>query len=142
VRGIEKLYDPRHYGIRNAYPARSIQRAGGILVAGSDAPVDARDPRPFVNMAIAVSRANEDGNVLNRDETISIHDVIAAYTRNGARALRQDTLTGQLRSGYKADIIVTNQNIVELAEAGQIGQVAATQVLTTMFDGRLIFQAF
>ncbi len=40
----------------NAYPARAVRAAGGILTAGSDAPVDTRDPRPFVNMAVAVTR--------------------------------------------------------------------------------------
>src|SRR5205807_5196275 len=45
------LHAPGSYYESNAYPVRAVKSAGGILVAGSDAPVETRDPRPFVNMA-------------------------------------------------------------------------------------------
>ncbi|MBI1732262.1 MAG: amidohydrolase family protein, partial [Gammaproteobacteria bacterium] len=131
VKNLDDLYDPRSYMMRNAYPAQSILNAGGIIVAGSDAPVDTRDPRPFFHIAMAISRANQDGAVFNADERISIHDAIAAYTRNAAAALQQESLTGTLAAGKKADLIVLNQNIVELAERKEYAQLAATQVVTT-----------
>ena len=111
------------------------------VVAGSDAPVDTRDPRPFYHMALAVSRANEDGLVFNAGERISIHDAIAAYTRNAAAALQQENVTGTLAVGKKADLIVLNQNIVELAEHQEHARIAATQVVTTIFNGETVFQA-
>jgi hypothetical protein len=38
------------------YPFKSMKDAGAILVGGSDAPVNTRDPQPFVNMAVAIAR--------------------------------------------------------------------------------------
>ena len=84
------FYDPDTYYFRNAYPVRSTMEAGAVPVAGSDAPVDARSPRPFINMAIGVTRQGEDGGVLNAGETLGIHEMIAAYTINGAHALNQE----------------------------------------------------
>ncbi len=141
VKSTKDLYDPGSYMMRNAYPVQSILKTGGIIIAGSDAPVDTRDPRPFFHMALAVSRANEDGLIYNAAERISIHDAIAAYTRNAAAALQQGNLTGTLAVGRKADLIVLNQNIVELAERNEFARLAATQVVTTIFNGQTVFQA-
>lgn len=141
VRGHGDLYDPHSYIMRNAYPVRGILDAGGTIVAGSDAPVDTRDPRPFHHMALAVGRANESGLVYNADQRISIHDAIAAYTRNGAAALQQAGQTGVLAAGLKADMIFLDQNIVDLAEQGDFMGIARTQVVTTIFGGRVVYQA-
>lgn len=141
VRGHTDLYDPHSYIMRSAYPVQNILKAGGIVIAGSDAPVDTRDPRPFFHMAMAISRANESGAVFNADQRISIHDAIAAYTRNAAAALQQGGLTGVLAPGLKADMIMLNQNIVELAEQKEYARLARTQVVTTIFDGRVVYQA-
>jgi predicted amidohydrolase YtcJ len=141
VRGHADLYDPHSYIMRSAYPVQNILKAGGIVIAGSDAPVDTRDPRPFFHMAMAISRANESGAVFNADQRISIHDAIAAYTRNAAAALQQGGLTGVLAPGLKADMIMLNQNIVELAEQKEYARLARTQVVTTIFDGRVVYQA-
>ena len=43
--------------------------------------------------------------------------------------------------GRKADLIVLNQNIVELAERGEYARLATTQVVTTIFNGQTVFQA-
>lgn len=141
IDGNDGLYDPDTYVWKSLYPVRGILRTGGVLTAGSDAPVDTRDPRPFVNMAQAVTRANARGEVLNEHETVDIHEVIAAYTRNGARALQQDSITGTIEAGKKADLIVLSQNLVELADQGKAAQIAETEVLTTLFDGKIIYQA-
>ena len=60
---------------------------GAILTAGSDAPVDTRDPRPFINMSHALTRHGGMAPALNPKQAITIRDVIDAYTINGARML-------------------------------------------------------
>jgi predicted amidohydrolase YtcJ len=140
VDGTRGLYDRSYYYVQNVYPAASVQRAGGLLVAGSDAPVDTRDPRPFVNIQQAVTRSGN-GHTLNADERISIHDALAAYTINGARALGQDDRLGSLEPGKIADLIVVDQDIVSLAERGDPDRIGATRVRVTIFDGKVIFEA-
>jgi predicted amidohydrolase YtcJ len=134
------IYDAQSYHMKNSYPVRSMMEAGAVTAAGSDAPVDDRSPRPFINMAIGVTRQGLDGNVLNRSETISIYQMIEAYTINGARALKQEDITGSIEVGKKADLAVLDRNIIELYEADDGPGIAETQVDATFFDGELIYE--
>ncbi len=140
VAGVEDLYNRAHYTVQNTYPAGSIQKLGGMLVAGSDAPVDTRDPRPFVNIQQAVTRASEIG-VFNEDERIDIHDAIAAYTINGAKLFGHQARLGSIEVGKKADLIALDDNLVDLAEAGRAGEIGDTRVVLTIFDGEVIYEA-
>lgn len=134
------IYDPEHYAMKNSYPARSMMRFGAVTVGGSDAPVDDRSPRPFVNMAIAVTRQGPDGPVLNAAEALDIHQVIAAYTINAARHLNQEGTTGSIEPGKRADLAVLDRNIVEMYEAGNGLGIADTRVDLTLFDGEVIYR--
>jgi predicted amidohydrolase YtcJ len=134
------IYDAESYHMKYSYPVRSLMEAGAITAAGSDAPVDDRSPRPFTNMAIGVTRQGADGGVLNASEAIDIHQMIAAYTINGARALKQEAITGSIEVGKKADLAVLDRNIIELYEAGDGMRIAETQVDATYFEGELIYQ--
>jgi len=138
--GPENMYDPDLYYMQNVYPAAGVQRLGGVIVAGSDAPVDSREPRPFVNLQQAVTRSAE-GHAYNAKERLNIHEAIAAYTINGARMLGQSQQVGSLEPGKLADLIVVNQNLVELAEQDQADHISETQVLMTVFDGKVVFEA-
>lgn len=133
------MYDPAGYYWPNVYPAASIQKAGGVLIAGSDAPVDTRDPRPFVNIAGAVFRRNPGLGALNPDQAISIYDAVDAYTINAARAMRQAHLTGSLAAGRKADFVILDRDIFALAAAGSVAGVEETQVLETWFAGERVY---
>ncbi len=122
------------------YPVRSVQRAGGILVAGSDAPVADRDPIPFRNMAIAVTRALPGQQPLNLRESIGIRDVLDAYTINGAHALARASEIGSLEPGKSADFAVLDRDILELADSGRAAEIADTKVMQTWFQGRMVYE--
>jgi len=134
------IYDPAHYAMRNSYPARSMERYGAVTIAGSDAPVDDRSPRPFINMATGMTRRGPDGNVLNADEALDIHQMIAAYTINGARHLNQEATTGSIEPGKKADLAVLDRNIVALYERGEASAIAETRVDLTLFEGVPVYR--
>ena len=137
VNGVADLYNPDGYYMQNAYPARAIQDAGGILVNGSDAPVGSRDPMPFVSLQQAIYRS--DGEVvLNEAQRIDVHSAIEAFTINGARLMGHDDRVGSLEVGKKADIIALDRNIVELAESGRPEQIGETTVTLTIFDGDVV----
>jgi predicted amidohydrolase YtcJ len=140
VTGPGGIYDPESYAMKNSYPVRSMQVAGANTAAGSDAPVEDRSPRPFINMAQGVTRQGKDGKVLNANEVIDIHDMIKAYTINGARALKQEDFTGSIEVGKKADLAVLDRNIIDLYEAGNGLGIADTKVDATFFDGELVYQ--
>ena len=139
VDGIADLYNLKHYYMQNVYPVKSVMDAGGILTWGSDAPVDTRDPVPFPSMQAAVTRET-DGVVMNAAQRINIHDILAAYTINGARLMGHDNKLGSIEVGKTADLIVLNQNVVELAEQGRADKIGKTQVDMTIFDGSIVFE--
>jgi predicted amidohydrolase YtcJ len=133
------LHSPKNYYEPNVYPFKGVKNAGGILVAGSDAPVGTADPQPFVNMALAVTRRMPGKPPESPEQAISIRDVIDAYTINGARFLNRDQEAGSLEAGKSADFIVIDRDILALADAGKADQVAGTHVLETWFQGKQVY---
>ena len=141
VASIDDLYRPDFYTWKNSYPVESLRQAGTLITGGSDAPVDSREPRPFVNIEQAITRADEDGNAFNPDERIDIHEAIASYTINGAIALNQADIVGSIEVGKKADLALLDQNIVDLAEHGHANRISDTVVLLTLFNGNVVYEA-
>ena len=119
--------------------AATLRDAGAILLAGSDAPVNTRDPQPFVNMAMAVTRHLSGHRPLNPDQSIPIRDVLDSYTISGAKYLNRDREAGSLEIGKSADFIVVDRDILALADAGKTDEITHTQVLETWFRGQSVF---
>jgi predicted amidohydrolase YtcJ len=140
VASPENMFDLSSYYMRNVYPVKAIVNAGGRVTWGSDAPVESRDPRPFINLEQAVTRALED-EVLNAANAIDIHAALAAFTINGAQQLGIGNEVGTIESGKLADLIVLDQNVVELAENGAAARISDTEVVTTIFDGKVVYEA-
>ncbi|MGC2032465.1 MAG: amidohydrolase family protein [Steroidobacteraceae bacterium] len=137
--GYQELHAPGSFYEANAYPVRAVQDAGGITAAGSDAPVETRDPRPFVNIAHAITRRNPGGQALNPSQDLNVDEAIAAYTINGARMLGIDKDAGSLEVGKSADFIVLDRDIVRLAADGQADDIAQTRVMQTWFRGKQVY---
>jgi len=135
------LHPPGNVYDANAYPVRATRDAGAILAAGSDAPVETRDPRPFVNIAMAVMRALPGQPALGPAQAIPIEDALKAYTLNGARWLGIDREAGSLEVGKSADFIVIDRDPLKLAAEGRVADVAHTKVLSTWFEGRAVYRA-
>lgn len=125
----------------HAYPVKTVQQAGAILAAGSDAPVGTRDPQPFVNMATAITRAIGNEPPLSPEQSLSIREAIEAYTLGGARMLNLDGVAGSIEVGKSADFIELDQDILALAEAHHAADIANTHVLRTWFQGRRVYEA-
>jgi predicted amidohydrolase YtcJ len=136
---LSDLVGPGSYFYDNGYPVRGVLDAGGIPVGGSDAPVDTRDPRPFINMAKAVSRRRNGLPPLNPAQSISIRDAIDSYTISGARFLGWSAESGSLELGKSADLIVLDRDILALADQGDTDAIEGTRVLETWFLGKQVF---
>jgi len=133
------LHPADGYYEHNGYPVRALRDAGAILLGGSDAPVNTRDPQPFVNMAMAVTRRLPGRPALNAAQAVAIRDVVDAYTINGARYLGRDPVAGSIEVGKSADFVVLDRNILALADGGRADDVAKTRVLETWFMGKAVY---
>ncbi len=137
---LESRHVPGSWYEENTYPVRTSQRAGAILVAGSDAPVGTRDPQPFVNLAAAVTRHLRGQGALNPNQAISVREALDAYTINGARMLGREAQIGSLTVGKSADFVILDRDILALADSGHAEDIDQTQVLETWFCGRRVYQ--
>ncbi|MDX7842981.1 amidohydrolase family protein [Aeromonas caviae] len=135
----EAIYDPMGYLHDALYPVERSRQAGAVLVAGSDAPVDSRDPRPFENMAAGIVQAAGSGDDFRASQRTSLAEMLAAYTINGARAVRQGDITGSIEAGKSADFIVLDRDLFALVKAGTPELIADTQVEQTVFMGETVY---
>ncbi len=135
----QALHRPGSYYEANNYPARAVKAAGGILAAGSDAPVETRDPRPFVNMALAITRGYPGRPPLSLQQSISVREVIEAYTINGARMLGLEKDAGSIEVGKSADFVLVDRDILALADGGHPEAIADAHVLATWFRGTKVY---
>jgi predicted amidohydrolase YtcJ len=71
-----------------------------------------------------------------RREALDLADVIEIYTGNAARATGLDVVTGTIEAGKSADLIILDRNLFEIPS----DELADTRVLSTYFEGRLVFE--
>ena len=116
------------------YPAKSLVEHGATVAGASDAPVSTANP--FIAMSIGMTRFNNGGNYLNKNEAIDRETAFKAYTINAAKALRLDKTIGSLEVGKKADMILLDRDIFTVSPE----QLADTKVVWTIFNGKKVYQ--
>jgi len=70
------------------------------------------------------------------EQRLTVAQVIDGYTLGAAVAGRREKSEGSLEVGKLADLIILSQNIFDV-EPRKIG---ATKVVTTIVDGRIVYQ--
>ncbi len=138
----DRMLSDRYLGdrARHAYTFASLARAGVRLAMGSDAPV--ADPNPFRGILAAVARrAPGDGHgSWYPEECLPLSDTLRAYTDAAAIAGGWQDRIGSLTPGRRADFVVLDRNLFDLAaDPAQIDAIADTQVILTVFDGKPVY---
>ncbi|HEY2634132.1 MAG TPA: amidohydrolase [Steroidobacteraceae bacterium] len=121
---------------RDLYPARSLRDAGALIVGGSDWGVSSFDA--FAAMEHAITRSEGRGHTaLLPEQSLTLQDMIDAYTINAASALKQESITGSLEAGKRGDFIVLDRDIFSIDPF----ELHDTQVRATYLDGREVYSA-
>ncbi|WP_431299032.1 amidohydrolase [Tabrizicola sp. BL-A-41-H6] len=111
----------------DAYLCRTLAEHGAPLVFASDWPVT--DVSVMRGIQAALTRVPYEGA---GDERVGLQEVLRAYTVSGARAAHCEGLTGMLREGLAADLVLIDGDIESLP-ADRIG---ATGIALTVSAGR------
>ncbi len=136
--GLEAKYLGRERAEKE-YPLKSFMDAGVTLACASDYPVQVPSP-PLLAIQLGVTRCipgeTNPAEILGPQERMSLADMIAAYTINGAHANFVENETGSIEVGKKADLVVLERNLFEIPES----EIADTQLLMTVFEGRVVYR--
>jgi predicted amidohydrolase YtcJ len=120
------------------YPIGSVLRSGARIVGGSDWAVSSMNP--LLAIQTAVARSDPTGRipgVLNAAERVSVEEMLAAYTSNGAYLMHQEKETGSLEPGKLADLIVLSRDLLKIPPE-EIGAVTVTR---TLIEGKTVFSS-
>jgi hypothetical protein len=128
-----------HYMDR-IWPFADLHAAGALIAAGSDWPVAAPVPDPWLSMETMVTRRAADPafpGTLAPAQALSLETAVAAHTVNAARAAGLADVTGRLSPGLSADFIILDRNLFTVP----VDQIHATRVRETWFSGRVVHEA-
>ncbi len=121
---------------RYLYPARSLRDAGARIAGGSDWGVSSFNA--FIAMEHAITRSEARGKPpLLPEQSLTLQDMVDAYTINAAFALKQDRTTGSIEVGKRGDFIVIDRDIFAIDPF----DLHDTQVSATYLDGRQVYAA-
>ena len=117
------------------YTIRSVVNAGGMIAFGSDWSVST--PNPFPQIETAVTRTDADGDdaPFMPHETIDLASALAAFTVNSAYVNGIDDISGSIKVGNLADLIVLDRNLFDIP----VKEISETKVLLTLFGGRPVY---
>jgi predicted amidohydrolase YtcJ len=112
-----------------AYAWRTIADTGAVVAFSSDWPIVPISP--LAGIQAAMTRQNWVAGL--PDQRLTLHEVLAAYTCNGAYVGFAEGLTGTIRTGMKADLALLSADIENTA----FDRIGALEVDLTLFDGRV-----
>jgi predicted amidohydrolase YtcJ len=118
--------------IAGAYAWQDIRAAGARVIFSTDWPVIPVDVMDNVKAAIAPLDLGPEW----RDQTQTLSDTLASYTRDNAWVEFKEDRKGQLSAGMMADVVILSEDITRVSPA----DVTRVQAVTTICDGQVSFQ--
>ncbi len=121
-----------------AYPWQPLIDRGLNIVAGSDAPVEAGDPRIEFYAAITRTRLNgTSGDGWYPEYAVSRADALKMFTLWPARSVFQEENRGSITVGKQADLSVFDTDFMTAEPAA----ILRAKTVLTVVAGRLIYRS-
>eukprot|EP00981_Chlorochromonas_danica_P011453 scaffold4011_cov197-Ochromonas_danica.AAC.35 len=98
---------------RFAYAWKTLLENDVVVAGGSDAPIESCNP--FRGMFDAIFRSNAN-RVYRPEECLTFSEALWLYTKGGAYAAGYESVLGELKVGYLADIVFIPETVVEQPE--------------------------
>lgn len=136
--------------VENEYPAKSFVNAGVKITNSGDYPVSSVN-NPFCGIKAGVIRnlyseeifgididnPDDERFLLNKDERLTVTEMIEAYTINGAYQMFREDEIGSIVTGKRADFIIIDRDMINC----DVMDIDKTKVLETIFAGRTVYRA-
>jgi predicted amidohydrolase YtcJ len=121
---------------RNLFPIGAIAKAGGRVLASSDWPQPTMNPLDMIQYAITRQPLDGGAPPAQPDQRVDLATMLAAYTREGAWAAREEALDGAIAVGKAADLVVLDANLFDFESA----RIHEARVLLTLLDGQPVWR--
>jgi len=121
---------------KRAYDNRNRQDAGMRQHNHTDAP--AAVLWPWWGMEASATRGfpgKPELGKLNKDQALTVEELIKIYTINSAWAMNLDKVTGSIEVGKSADMILLNHNLLKIP----LTDIHKTEVQGTIFKGKVVY---
>ena len=125
--------------LKGTYAFKSLIDTGAHVCFGSDWPV--APFAPLTGIAAAVLRQTIDGKNPKGwmpEQRITVEQSLVAYTAQNAYAGFQEDRLGYIKTGYLADLVVIDKDLLQSSDPQQI---TAAKVLRTIVNGKERFVA-
>ena len=124
--------------LKGTYAFRTLLDSGAVLAFGSDSPVATMNALYGIYAAVT-RRTLDDKNPGGwiPEQKITVDEAVRAFTWGSAYAEFQDDVKGTLEVGKLADVIIVSDDIFSINPV----KIRDARVLTTIVDGRVVYQA-
>ncbi|WP_339670751.1 amidohydrolase family protein [Dasania marina] len=127
-------------------PMAELHEAGVLVTGGSDFYVSQIDPLAAITAAVTGKAVpyyrswpyQPDSQPVMPGKKPDLDTMMKAYTIFAAQAQGMEDITGSLEKGKRADLVVFDKNFFKDVPEYIYG----TQVLTTVFDGNIVYGSF
>ena len=132
-------YNPERLGsrVKLAFAWRSLEKAGALLVFGTDWPVMPLEPR--IELFAATTREHfngkPDGGWIPA-EKVALEDAVRHYTLDPARAIGRGAELGSIEPGKLADLAVFDRDLFSVSGLDLL----KVNVDLTVFDGKVVYE--
>lgn len=131
---LENLGKERYFSM---FPFKSLSENGTRIAAGTDWPVDILNPLEEIQVAITRRDIGQDNKYLplNEKQALDLKNMLEAYTINGAYLQRRETITGSLKKGKYADLVILDKNLFEISPY----EIHKVKVIATLLEGKFVY---
>ncbi len=120
------------------YDFRGMYNTGLHVAAGADWPT-APEWTPWELFQVGLTRKTVDGEGgVFPGERLTMEEMIEAFTIEGAYAIFREDLVGSLEPGKKADLIILDRDVFEVAKTDPMN-LHDTKVVLTLLNGEVVW---
>ncbi|MCY1144384.1 amidohydrolase [Actinoplanes sp. Pm04-4] len=120
--------------VARQYPFGDLYRSGAWLAGGSDWPVSSPDPLQGIHVAVNRVLHGEQRDQFLPEQALDLRTALTAYTAGSAYVNRLDD-TGQLRPGFRADLVVLDRDLF----AAPVEEIGDASVALTYVGGDRVY---